>query len=325
MYGNNMYNNQDRNQSLFSNNIVQNTNVEVDNSNDIPPTLGSIEQLNNTPTFIAPSLSVLDAPNIMPENPNDILSSYDNGLLPGQIPNNEFTPSSLINNTQSSFEMPAQVPNSMPSYSPIMPSMGTEMQGASQMVPQQTEIAPSFEMPAQVPNSMPSYSPIMPSTGTEMQGASQIDTQNTIDLPEPKITNNDVTNEQDVQVTQDNIIFPETEVVLENKNFENNSSFETESQENISNEDNSIEIENNISVADEEEFEMLDMEEVEIDNSKEPEVSETDKDYYEGTLSIDVVNKIRNYVESMGLSKDKLSIEEFDFEDMFQLVIKINK
>ena len=281
MYGNNMYNNQDRNQSLFSNNIVQNTNVEVNNSNDIPPTLESIEPLNNTPTFIAPSLSVLDAPNIMPENPNDILSSYDNGLLPGQIPTNESTPSSLINNTQSSFEMPAQVPNSMPSYSPIMPSMGTEMQGVS-----------------------------------------QIDTQNTIDLPEPKITNNDVTNEQ---VAQDNIIFPETEVVLENKNFENNSSFETESQKNISNEDNSIEIENNISVADEEEFEMLDIEEVEIDNSKEPEVSEADKDYYEGTLSIDVVNKIRNYVESMGLSKDKLSIEEFDFEDMFQLIIKINK
>lgn len=351
MYGNNQNFNNNQNGIFNQNNSLQsspnNYNINEGVENDIPPELGEIQNLSDATVATAPTMDVLAPMNVMPTtlpSNNDPLDAYDNGtrgfdnqmIQNNTIQNNNYQPQvpqspvminpqagGYFNEQNNSF--PDQnnfgAPNSLnTSYNVQMP-LDTNINNTIQ--PQVNNFNPdylgTFNQPTQVTN----QETIVPSQPIN-SGFNDV-TSNFLNSEKRELSN-DALKEESLETTMPD----EKEYEVENTSLKEQEEKETdevkEAQEDLGldesyNEPDSLEIMD------------LDSETVEDnipaeENSTEDD-SSSDSGVQENTLNPGDISKgaqkIKDLIEEMKKSGYDIKLEEFDFEEMYQLIIKINK
>ena len=313
MYNN--YNNDNFNNNikpLFANEfqnpagIINSENNYQNNFNavnqDAPPVLEPIKNLSDATVVNAPSMEVLDPMNIMPETLDrkeppkqiDPLVAYDNGIN-YQNASVEFQENNYITSpeTTNNFQIPP-VGNNFPTG--------------------------SFNFDIQNENSSNTLS----SNITENQN------YESVNLP---LSNLETEQPNKIKIEYENIISQDkNEIVVDNtpeqEKVEEQPSYEIVEKQ-ISSEEKNPMLDLGIDNA-YDDIDMLDI--VDVDEEKnieesgkqteEPDIETTNE---EKPLLADNVNEIRKLINQLKEKGIKIDFEEFDFEHMYQLIIKIEK
>lgn len=300
--------------------VVVNQVFETNNTNlEEPPELGPIKNISEAISHQPASLDVLDPMNIIPENydgnpifvttNNDALENYDSRVNIEQDNN--------INqiNTNNEYQNISNIPNisDIPIKNLDIPGM------------------PSFDFSnfeQTLDSSNLSTLPEIPSFDNEIP-TGDIPTFNTIE------DTKEAPSFPDVTIDKENVS-EETKEEIEQQENSNTEDYETSNQDSseLSNET----LKTQESIEEKNDDEMLEMfEESVSDESSESEQQEENNQSNEESTEVennnndgkkllrDHVDEIRAYVELLKQNGIEASIAEFDFEHMYQLVIKINK
>lgn len=305
------------NNSIFSsNNSLENNSANTDENNnlyDAPPVLDQIKNLNDAPTYEAPSMDALGLnsysnENIKPSNPIDPLDAYENNGIDlynfGSTSNN-------LNNTAT---------NNVENNDFSFPKMDTNNQ--DKVIPNS-----SFETPNNSLNNTYN-SDIFDSNGNIKQEIlDNLGIKNTVTSEEK---DKDVqTNEEDN--TQDN-----KEEKNESKEYEiiNRPILDQDPDSNI---EDKTEDKNESTLEKDEESEKQEIPEEEnrdeltdisslgIDAYNEPDFLDITEDEESLSENEDSITKIKKLISDLTDKGEKIKLEEFDFENMHQLIIIIEK
>lgn len=325
-------------------NMYDNPSPSVENSNllDIPPELGEIKNLSEATIASAPTMNVLNPMNVMPEvtKPADTLDNYENGNLNNF---NELQPLFEINspiNNQYSKE-PNQQQNSIPletfknnESSNFIPNFNTIPSSVpentfSSQIPEQIKqtsqfnnyeqefnINNNFDMnKEQNTNLLPPKNEVEENINNSQQYTLIQKSLNGI----PSFENYDKTTDELNSMTNSNPLALEKNedyaIIQDSKlndNFENKSSSSDLKIENVYDEPDTLDI---IDINDDE------------SNPKDKLNSEEFVAFKsEQGLSInDVVLKVKELVENLKNQGVNIQLEEFDFDKLRQLIIKIEE
>ncbi len=311
----------------FMNNSYGNPlSMNQPSSVDIPPELGEIKNLNEATIASAPTMDVLNPMNIMnttPNQPQDRLDAYESGSL--NIPNQGYFYEQQFVNQPQNYQPNQQFINQPQNYNvlgsapyemPISNIPSNQFNNANQP---NTSFSGNpyntFEMPYQ-PNPQSSETPTFNSVDnlkqTPIQGeVSAFPLENRLEQNqnEPKEStdtdvndndNDNISSDKETQEAADidyNIV--QDDKLSEDKNESKNLS--------------DLGIENAYDEPD-----MLDIMDITDDESSDD--SKAKSISYNETL-----DNIKKIIEDLKSKGAKIDLEEFDFEQMYQLIIKINK
>lgn len=301
---------------------------------DIPPELGEIKNLSDATISSAPTMDVLDPMNVMPETTNnsDPLDNYENGSL------NNFNVPPSTSNENMTFNNPyqtQQVPDMNPVYN--QPSFNSDFINNDYNLNSN-----QFSTPYQ---NSPSF---MNQTQTNLNNFKQEppinnNFENTISIAANQF--NDLQFNQSMTKTEDNSfndqkvsINPASFGELSSTNNLNDSFNQAQSIENqISNDDEAKEYTIvQTEQLNKEENNMASLSDLGIENAyDEPDsldildIEEEPKTEQEQSLQTpsisETVERIKNVIEELKKNGINIDLEEFDFEQMYQLIIKIDK
>ena len=345
----------------FNNQSSVNYNQEYSggyNNEDIPPELDEIKPLNNASIYEAPSLDVLGPANFMPENneplnaSSDPLSLYENGNI---------DLNSGVNNMNSRFN--SSLGNNL-GYDNFANNMNNNINdglGGSYPYNNQGGLGSSYNSLENQPNNMNDNSfnsfenfknsyqldnniPLSSSTNNQF---SNLDKNNSheVSLDENKADsssssadfNDYLSGRKDREPNQmdginNDIVKDKMEV---NSSIDNPSFDEKDTVDN--NFDHGYEIENDISLGEKSSLDSLDdlgiddsynepdtLEIMDLDEKEDKELKD-DADNVDDDLLSSSVDKIKKLIDEIKALGVNIEFEEFDFEQMYQLIIKINK
>lgn len=347
---NQMFNNfnfQNNSSNNFGNNMTVNNPLE--NSflqGDIPPELGEIKNLSEATTASAPTMDVLGPMNTMPENSNlnnDPIMAYENGninLLQSNDVSQNLNPSFDIGlSTQSTSNLNMDNSSvSLPFEFNLNNTQGNTLSNNSSETNYNGDNGVSNLASSNINNEslrdIPNFNYGMLNNFSEPiknDFSSESNSFNLMNQTLPSFDNFDVAN----------VTSSENNFDLENKTLESKN-------ENISPVDSSIETQNenidytiiqdkeiekskeevqnlsNLGIEDSyDEEDTLDIMDFEEDNDEESATGDASNE--EKPLLIENVEKIKKVIEELKQSGVDIEFEEFDFEHMYQLIVKINK
>lgn len=340
-------------------NIQNNTsfsNMPTMNDNDIPPELGEIKNLSDATIASAPTMDVLGPMNIMPDvlpQQKDPLDAYENGNLnienpsfnQGQVPNNNISiPSGIPNN------IPNQFNNNNQSYNNFMNNNVNNGFNNNINNGFNNEINNTFNNSGYSnTNSMPqpnlynnqnlnelnlnnnvsssngfgfennSYQPIN-LANENIQNINSSITNQDYNVEAPKIDN-----EQDYNVeipNEENKIEEPTSSIAEpelSKEQEDTKNNDTEQQNNDESNLSDLGLDESYNEPD-----MLEIMDIDEENNEEGNDEGEAITHESGSVS-ENVEKIKKLIEELKASGADIELEEFDFETMYQLIVKLNK
>ena len=313
---------------------------------DIPPELGEIKNLNDATKASAPTMDVLDPMNVIntaPNQPQDRLEAYESGNLNvlnnGTIPNgatgaNSFNPP-FTNQMSGNYYNPSLNQNNgqilsgqmNPFNQPVQNSQNNGFLNSFNPVPQQVSPNNSFDpsllnTSLKTPfsndlssNEIPNEAPVM---------NQQNDTFNTLgtnDAINPSLLNETSIKEQSPQSPNPSDIVNESEELKTDDVKEVlplSTDYQVIQDENLG--EDKKEPQNLSDLGVENAYNEPDMLDI-MDITDEEEGSQEQK-----TLSYnEIVDKIKKLIDDLKREGAKIDLEEFDFEQMYQLIIKLNK
>lgn len=316
-----------------------NLNLEQPNLGDIPPELGEIKNLNEATVASAPTMEVLDPMNVMPEatKPSDPLDNYENGL-------NNFNNAQPLNTSVNNLYQ--GVSNQVQSPAPTELFQGYTAPNGN------------FGLNNNIPNNQPlnSFAPQMSNPVTELPQFNNITTpifnnNDNFNLNSQQSTNNFASQNEPNQYTRIDEIKPlssvaqdalnsaetQLEEVAGNINDVADNKVETQDlnddytivqDENLNKSEQSVSTLSDLGIENTyDEPDTLDI----IDDDNNEESSDNgeesgDNGAAKQMLSVsDTVSKIKELIEELKESGANIELEEFDFEQMQQLIIKIDK
>ena len=319
-----MYNNYNEEKSnnpkpLFTNEF-QNSLGQINNTvnyqnnltsvvEDVPPVLEPIKNLSDASLVSAPTMEVLDPMNIMPEGPIQVepskvdpLEAYDKGIN-YQPPIEE----PIINNFVSPTELGSENPNSFLSNIPQVPSMTFEPPKIDNFEANTfpNENYEGFTSPIFNLNNEVSLEETKTDFKQESMNAAEYQTNSNSDF------DTEINIQKDIQPTEEKIEESTYEIVQEPiKDVKENNMLD-------------IGIVNNY-----DDIDMLEIDDVEEEKTEESEkhaIEENLEETEDTPLLADNVNEIRELINKIREKGIKIDFEEFDFEHMYQLIIKIEK
>lgn len=324
------------NQAPMFNQVQQPQNIQS-SVMDTPPVTAPIKNLNDAPVVSGPTLDVLGPMNVMPETiaPADPLTNYENGIgvVPASIPQLESQPVNS-NYQTSNYEQPPIFNSQQMSvnniYQPQPASTNSEFNNFANNNYGQNIVSPpinsGYNQPVSLAGVVPYQAPLQ-----------DFNNENHPSLEDPIFNNNVPLNNSEVEISNtpieesfENISEVSNSAVKEDElNPEINNSISIteeitkpegpyEMVDEMLNKDN-IDSINELGIDESlktNESDMLDLEEEpasKIEPLKQPEIASP------------AVDEIKDLVEKLKAKGYNISIEEFDFEQMFQLIIKIDK
>lgn len=365
MFDNNMNNNQNFNNinSLFSNNLDTGTSSDIYNQGmfsnqnvdynpqlsgqDVPPELGEIKNLNEATVASAPTLDVLAPMNIMPETlpeSKDPLDDYESGKLDIPNFNNNVFPGQSINNMDPFQENGFTMPSSN-NTSDTLPNLNDYNTPDFGMKPPINEVGISsdmvlnngFEKQEIINNETPANEGFLNDNlntnfNSELNNINigsfntSIESNSIPNIEEPPLPPLDTQESSfnDIKLPEIENEKEETgleEVAENNQDLELNNDL-TDEPETSEEADNLIDLGLDESYAETDMLEIMDLdsdEEETIESNSEEELTE-DKD-----LVSTSVEKIKNLVQELKDNGADIELDEFDFESMYQLIVKLNK
>ncbi len=322
---------------------VMNNNYSLNNFNssnvDIPPDLPEIKNLNDATVASAPTMDVLNPMNIMPEslpNNNDPLVAYDNGNL--NINNNY--QNQLMNENVLSTQTNLNYSNNLnnANFNSNLMFNGQNFSTPTMTTPPINDIQNQF---------INNQNMMGINNNFDIQNGLNLNSNN-INFPinDPNINNlynnsqfsniiNPNLSESFLVTQNDNSNPNELETQGENQFLETNSLPNDEEKEDIKQSDETVttEEDNNVNIADLElnstytEPDSLEIMDLESDIKEESEDDDEDTSG-QGTQKKQVVQDVEDIKDLIKKLKDNgsdVEIEEFDFEEMYQLIIKLKK
>lgn len=293
MFNDNSMNDNFNNKPIFNNNIfnnvIDNNDIINSNSNDLPPDLEEIKNLSDSSVYEAPKIDALGPANFINEdnynNINDPLNQYDNYNLNINTINKD-----VKNNMFNSNDF--QINNSNDNYELNNVNNGYEL----------NNINNNFEL-------------------------------NNVNNKIVNNLNNNLTAE-----VNNNMYFNKNldsisnqENIIENKDYLINNDISINKKDNnLNNNNDNYVINNDISLLQKEDN-LNDTESVDLFH--EPDILEiidiadekANEFSYDKTLLEQGINKIKEQIDELKNSGLNISLEEFDFEEMYQIIIKFNK
>ncbi len=297
----------DGGQTLLNSNLI-NDHQEYE---DVPPNLGEIKNLSDATITHAPTMDVLDPMNVMPASvgPQDPIDSYENGNLNNfnnpynfSVGNETFTneKQSLITNNPSNFEGVSNLEltnNTLPNNDPQeLLSKGASMSDLLQpydnnAISQVNVQTPDF---LQQPNSTDNFSNIQ----NESFDKSPVFDFNEPSKDDVETVNDDLSSQVENKDNEEYKIIQDDNLNKAEDGFDSSNS-ETE---NAYDEPDTLDI---LEISDEE---------ASLDKENKTQVSLNGN-----------VERIKDLIEELKKQGVKIELEEFDFEKMYQLIIKIEK
>ena len=342
----NKQNNNIFNADSFNNDI----NISSISENDVPPDLPPIKNLSDATVSSAPTMDVLGPMNIMPETlptTNDPLDAYENGninLNNNNIFNQNISPSSVTPNNQNNFNNNSLNQSMLDNNTNIYPSWNENIYNPQNQNIESTSMPYNGYQPSNgLSNNeydISSYNTINQPTSivnqTELNDFNNntIGSQNSFENPvndyKTEESNQDYTidqsiinDEQQLESRQDKEENIKEYDILQNESL-NEEKKEEELKETSINDlglDESYTEPDTLEIMDFENEEDLD----EPEEKNEAETSQKEEITIEpGSISKNV-ERIKALLEEIKSSGIDLELEEFDFETMYQLIIKINK
>ncbi len=330
-------------QQAFNNgytNFNSTTNFNQSQPVDVPPDLGEIKNLSEATVANAPTMDVLEPMNVMPDSlpkSSDLLDAYESGKLNV----NYNSPTAFSNQTfPQQNEVIAQQNFNNNSNASNFNSLNNNFQ-AGAIEPQN-----NFTNEYQIPNAnqnifnneyqTPNLSSLNQMNQTPLSSQAPFDNyapnlsenynNDTSSLLRP---NNELSSSQLSKEEQED---KENKVELpENQELSDINSDEMQVQEELNKADldSKQDDETNLSsLGLDESYAQPDMLEImDLDNdSKSEETKEVNgEENKDSTTVLDNVTKIKNVIEDLKNKGADIEVEEFDFETMYQLVVKLNK
>lgn len=345
----NEQNNNIFNADSFNNDI----NISSISENDVPPDLPPIKNLSDATVSSAPTMDVLGPMNIMPETlptTNDALDAYENGninLNNNGMFNQNVEPSFVAPNNQNNFNNNSLNQSMLDNNTNIYPSWNENIYNPQNQNIESTSMPYNGYQPSNgLSNNeydISNYNTINQPTSivnqTELNDFNNtIGSQNSFENPvndyKTEESNQDYTidqsiinDEQQLESRQDKEETKEDNIkeydILQNESL-NEENKEEELKETSINDlglDESYTEPDTLEIMDFENEEDLD----EPEEKNEAETSQKEEITIEpGSISKNV-ERIKALLEEIKSSGIDLELEEFDFETMYQLIIKINK
>ena len=347
----NEQNNNIFNADSFNNDI----NISSISENDVPPDLPPIKNLSDATVSSAPTMDVLGPMNIMPETlptTNDPLDAYENGninLNNNGVLNQNVGPSFVAPNNQNNFNNNSLNKSMLDNNTNIYPSWNENIYNPQNQNIESTSMQYNGYQPSNgLSNNeydISSYNTINQPTSivnqTELNDFNNntIGSQNSFGNPvndyKTKESNQDYTidqsiinDEQQLESRQDKEEPKEDNIkeydILQNESLNEEKKEEEKLKETSINDlglDESYTEPDTLEIMDFENEEDLD----EPEEKNEVETSQKEEITIEpGSISKNV-ERIKALLEEIKSSGIDLELEEFDFETMYQLIIKINK
>lgn len=287
--------------------VNQDLNLEGQNLGDIPPELGEIKNLSDATIASAPTMEVLDPMNVMPEvaRANDPLDNYENGNLNNF--NNVQTsimPNPSINNSYPEVINQPQNYMSINSFSNFDTSNGNFNLNNNML-----SSTPSSTFSGQIPNQLsqvPQFNNDQPAFNSNENIVNNILGQENLNINQVSTEDNEITKELDNTTNTQS-----TDLGINNEYTIIQDSKLNDSSQNVSTlSDLGIE-----GMYDEPDtLDIMDINEDESDDDSKPMLSVNDS-----------VLKLKELIQDLKNQGVDIELEEFDFEHMQQLIIKINK
>lgn len=347
----NEQNNNIFNADSFNNDI----NISSISENDVPPDLPPIKNLSDATVSSAPTMDVLGPMNIMPETlptTNDPLEAYENGninLNNNGMFNQNVEPSFVAPNNQNNFNNDSLNQSMLDNNTNIYPSLNENIYNPQNQNIESTSMPYNGYQPSNVLSNneydISNYNTINQPTSivnqTELNDfnnntiGSQNSFENTFNDYKTEESNQDYTidqsiinDEQQLESRQDKEETKEDNIkeydILQNESLNEEKKEEEKLKETSINDlglDESYTEPDTLEIMDFENEEDLD----EPEEKNESETSQKEEITIEpGSISKNV-ERIKALLEEIKSSGIDLELEEFDFETMYQLIIKINK
>ena len=282
---------------------------EANIQTDIPPELGEIKNLSDATVSSAPTMDVLNPMNIMPENPvpKDPLSAYESGNLNGFNSMNN----NIYQNQVTS--QPTVINNQNTTLDPMVNGLSSGITPANASGNDYNH--PNLASVQEMDNSFLAQN-------NNLTPQSQIPNLN----EETKLYNGNL-NEPLKDNNKNSIISESQSVDLDSKDnvsTEDLSQKDT-SEDMVSNQSQTETIEGGTNLSDlglDDSYNEPDT--LDIMDLNEEETS-TEKADDSKLSTSQMVDKIKDLIENLKSSGAKIDFEEFDFEQMYQLIIKIEK
>lgn len=305
--------------------VNQNLNSEGQSSSEMPPELGDIKNLSDATIASAPTMEVLDPMNVMPETirPNDPLDNYENGNFNNF--NNVQTsnmPNLFVNNSYPGGIKTPQNSTPINSFSNLGNSNvnfdlnnnmfnGTPLNDFSEQTHNQIPQESQFNNTQPVFNSNENFVSNLNSNSAFPVDENAFNINNTLDQENSNI--NQVSTEDNgiIKKLDNTTNIPSTALNINNEYTIIQDSNLNNSSQNISTLSD-LGIEGAYDEPDT--LDIMDINEEESDDNSKSMLSVSDS-----------VLKLKALVEDLKRQGVNIELEEFDFENMQQLVIKINK
>lgn len=335
-------------QSVPFNPFLNQVNINM----DIPPELGEIKSLNEATVATAPTMDALDPMNVMKENvsPKDPLDNYENGTLGSfnntpVFPNSTFsfnntpqmedTPGVSVNNNGFENPLPAQDQPFNPILNQVNNNIGIsnttnyESMNNSQLdndlimkngninsltnqfnnmviSTENNNLSTSFDTGYELNNDLV-QDKMLTSETNELNSSLNSVTPETVSFEQPIQNNIDMVNPYPINNKEDLPYMGQDNeyTIVQNENLnkdDNTSTLSNLGIENTYDEPDTLDI---LDINDDESDAKLKAEKISS-------VSES-------------VEKIKELIEKLKEEGANIDLEEFDFEDMYELIIKINK
>lgn len=321
--------------------VNQNSNLEGPVLGDIPPELGEIKNLSDATIASAPTMEVLDPMNVMPEvaKSNDPLDNYENGNL-NNFNNVQTAPMTnpSINNSYPGVDNQSQ--NSMPinSFSNFGTSNGNfnlnnNMFNGTPSNPFSGQIPNQFPETSQFNNQTnlnPQYNNDQPAFNSNGNFVLNTNANSNFNLGEkafnqsPENVENNILGQENLN--NNSVLNEDNEITRELDNTTNtepvdlgiNNEYTIIQDSNLNNSSQNVSTLSDLGIEGTYDepytLDIMDINEDESDDDSKPILS----------VSASVL-KLKEVVEDLKRQGVNIELEEFDFEHMLQLVIKINK
>lgn len=301
---------------------------------DIPPVLDPIKPLSDTKNTVAPSMDALNPMNIMPDTlPPSPLIEHPVSTPVEQMESNNFNYNIELNTTMNSNNyLSGEQINNM--------SLGNEpINNYNNMSNISSSSITDNQFNSTIFNNVP---PLYPQTGQSNIMNSQVENTETPTLNQiDEVTNQGASDFSPIQIDEQ---APQVNEEEEDDDSDDTSSNNVEISDIKLSEDNTKEDINDLgldsSYTEPDMLEIMDLESSDEPTTSIEEVSENQGNNFEteekmmedvesalvDTSNIkESIEKIKKLIEEIKYSGIKIELEEFDFEEMYQLVVKINK
>lgn len=352
----------DQNMMSESNNFMNGYN-NTSPVNDVPPDLGEIKNLSEATVSTAPTMDVLGPMNVMPDTlptNNDLLDAYENGSINvnNNLSNNNITSNSQTLNPLSQMN----VSNNLNMFQNIseppqmnnFPNSTMTQSNNYESIPQNNAIQSNFN--TNIPHSnltSNEYNNVNVGSTVNLNNGYNNSLSNDFNF-QPNSSQSQLNNLNIQPMSESNVnqdVLAPVNNIASNNNFEPEKSVLEEKTEQvvpeITNEENDYSIIQNKDLTDnqdsstnvtdlglDESYTETDtLEIMDIENEDETEVpaenenvtlTKETQNIEPGSIS-KCVDKIKELLEEIKASGIDIELEEFDFESMYQLVVKINK